>query len=158
MFERLIGSLRRRREARNSGTVLVELALTVPILLALVVGVADYGVLMGSSDNLTAATRAGAEIVKARQTETAAQLTAITPSIFPAGATVTVSAPFCTCVDNTSVTCPSAGATNPCAGKTDTRLLKYITVSATQSFSPLFNWASFLFPGTLNAAAIVRVE
>lgn len=156
MFERLIGSLRRRREARNSGAVLVELALTAPILLALLVGVADYGVLMGSSDNLTAATRAGAEVVKARQTETAAQLTIL--GIFPAGATPAVSAPFCTCVDNTSVTCPSAGATNPCAGKTDTRILKYIRVSATQSFSPLFNWASFLFPGTLNAAATIRVE
>lgn len=157
MFERLIGSLRRRREARDSGAVLVELAITAPVVLILLFGVADYGVWMSSADSLMAATRAGAEVVKANQNETASQLTNL--GIFPASATPAVSAPFCTCVDNTSVTCPGPGSTNPCAAKTDARVLKYLSVSATESFSPLFSWASLVSPpGSISATAVVRLQ
>jgi Flp pilus assembly protein TadG len=156
MIEKLVGSWHRHRYAGNSGAATVELAITAPLLISLLLGVADYGILMNRADTLIGATRAGAEVVKAKQTTTGPELTAL--GIFPSGATPTVSAPFCTCVDNTSVGCPAAGGANPCAAKADTRVLKYITVSSTQPFGPLFAWAAFAFPATLNASAVVRLQ
>jgi Flp pilus assembly protein TadG len=156
MLEQLLRLLRRWQHATSSGTATIELAITAPLLITLLLGVADYGILMNSADLLVGATRAGAEVVKANQNVTAAQLTAL--NIFPSGATPTISAPFCTCVDNTSVTCPGAGAANPCAAKADTRVLKYLGVSATQSFTPLFAWASFAFPSSLGANTFVRLQ
>jgi len=156
MIKKLAGFWRRHRHARNSGAATVELAITAPLLISLLLGVADYGILMNSADTLIGATRAGAEVVKAKQTTTGPQLTAL--GIFPSGAIPTVSAPFCTCVDNTSVGCPGAGAANPCAAKADTRILKYITVSSTQPFNPLFAWVSFTFPNPLAASTVVRVQ
>ena len=151
-----------RRDAHDSGAAAVELAIAAPVLILLVLGIADYGDLMNSAAALIAGTRAGAEVVKANQNVTGAQLTAL--NIFPSGATPTVSAPFCTCVDNTSVTCPGPGAANPCGAKTDTRVLKYLTVSSTQNFTPLFsvtnflNFGSFSFPTSLNASTAVRLQ
>ena len=138
----------------------VELAIVAPLLVVLVLGVMDYGILMNSSAALLAGTRSGAEVAKAKQNVTAAQLTAL--NIFPSGATPTISAPFCTCVDNTTPsplpTCPVPGAQNPCAAKTDPRVLKYVTVSATNGFSPLLGWPSFTFPSSLNTSASARLQ
>jgi Flp pilus assembly protein TadG len=156
MIETLIGFWRRLRHAGNSGAATVELAITAPLLITLLLGVADYGILMNRADTLIGATRAGAEVVKANQAATGPQLTAL--GIFPANATPTVSQPFCTCVDNTAVGCPIAGAANPCAAKADTRVLKYVTVSSTQPFSPLFAWPAFAFPSPLNASTVVRLQ
>lgn len=158
MIEKLIGSLRQRWTERNSGAVAVELAITAPLLIALLLGAIDYGMLMNSEASLVSATRAGGEIAKSTPTVTGSQLTTL--GIFPSGATPTVSAPFCTCFDNTTVTCPSSGtaAANPCAAKTDTRVLRYVTVSGASSFSPLFAWTSFAFPSSLTASAVVRTQ
>jgi Flp pilus assembly protein TadG len=156
MIRKLIGSLRRRGEARNAGAAAVELAITAPILVALMLGVADYGQLVNSAASVVGATRAGAEVAKANPNVTAAQLTAL--NLFPSGVTPTVSPPFCTCVDNTSVSCPGPGAANPCGANADTRVLKYLTVSATRPFSPLVAWSSFTFPSSLNASTAVRLE
>ena len=162
MICKFAGLLRCSREARDSGAAAAELAITAPLLVFLVLGIADYGNLMSSAAALIAGTRAGAEVARANQNVTAAQLAAL--NIFPFGATPSVSVPFCTCVDNTSVTCPGTGAANPCSGKSDTRVLKYLTVSAIQNFSPLFSVRNFLnigslnFPTALNASATVRLQ
>jgi Flp pilus assembly protein TadG len=156
MIENLIVGLRRCWSGRNEGAALVEFAITLPLLSVLVLGVADYGILMNNAASLVGATRAGAEVAKVNPSVTAAQLTAL--GIFPSGATPSVSAPFCTCFDNTTVSCPAPGGSDPnlCAANSDTRVLRYVTVSATQSFSPLFSWTSSTFP--LNATAVVRTQ
>jgi len=158
MIENLIVGLRRCWSGPNEGAAAVEFAITMPLLIVFVLGVADYGILMNNAASLVGATRAGGEIAKVNPSVTAAQLTAL--GIFPSAATPSVSATFCTCFDNTTVTCPApdgAGA-NPCAAKSDTRVLRYVTVSATQSFSPLLSWTSFTFPGSLNATTVVRTQ
>ena len=154
MIEKLIEGLRRCWSGRNGGAAAVEAAITAPLLIVLVLGVADYGILMNTAASLVGATRAGGEVAKVNPSVTAAQLTAL--GVFPSGATPSVSAPFCTCFDNTTVTCPAlgGGAANPCTAKSDTRVLRYVTVSATQSFSPLLSWTSFTFPGSLNATTV----
>jgi Flp pilus assembly protein TadG len=158
MIEKLIEGLRRCWSGRNGGAAAVEFAITAPLLIVLLLGVADYGILMNTAASLVGATRAGGEIAKVNPTVTAAQRTAL--GIFPSGATPNVSAPSCTCFDNTTVTCPAPGGAgaNPCAAKSDTRVLRYVTVSANQNFSPLFSWTSFTFPGSLSASTVVRTQ
>jgi Flp pilus assembly protein TadG len=158
MIKSLIAGLRRSWGGRNEGASAVEFAITLPLLIVFVLGVADYGILMNNAASLIGATRAGGEVAKENPSVTAAQLTAL--GIFPSGATPSVSASSCSCFDNTTVSCPTPGgaSANPCAAKSDTRVLRYVTVSATQSFSPLFSWTSFTFPGSLSAATAVRTQ
>jgi Flp pilus assembly protein TadG len=170
MIDMLIGVLRRQRSRREEGAVLVELAIVAPVLISLVLGVTDYGILMGNTSSLEAAVRAGAEYAKANwNNPSITNAKTITEedicgyySLTLSGSTCSPLTPTvassCTCVDNTSVTCPSSTGTNPCAAKTDTRVLKYVTVSATRSLSQLFAWASFAFPTSLTASAVVRTQ
>ena len=77
-------------------------------------GIADYGLLMGTTASLEGAARAGAEVAKANPSVTAAQLTAL--NLFPTGITPTVTS-VCTCVDNTwpaGAACPPDAARTPC--------------------------------------------
>ena len=86
------------------GAAAVEFAITAPLLVVLVLGIADYGFLMGTTASLEGAARAGAEVAKANPSVTAAQLTAL--NLFPTGVTPTVTS-VCTCADNTWPTEPS---------------------------------------------------
>jgi Flp pilus assembly protein TadG len=158
MIKSLIAGLRRSWGGRNEGASAVEFAITLPLLIVFVLGVADYGILMNNAASLIGATRAGGEVAKENPSVTAAQLTAL--GIFPSGATPSVSASSCSCFDNTTVSCPTPGGAgaNPCAAKSDTRVLRYVTVSATQSFSPVVSWTSFTFPASLNATTVVRTQ
>ena len=158
MIETLLVSLRRHWSDRNSGAAMVEFAITAPLILVLLLGAVDYSVLSNAGASLVAAARAGAEVAKVNPNVTASQLTAL--GIFPSEATPGVSAALCTCFDNTPVTCPAPGAAtaNPCAAKSDTRVLRYATVSGNQSFSPLVSWVSFTFPSSLTATAVVRTQ
>jgi hypothetical protein len=143
-----------RAVSNLDGAAAVEFAITAPILVVLVLGVADYGVLMGDAASLESAARAGAEVAKANPSVTPATLTSL--GLFPGAVTPTVTN-ICTCVDNTWPSgqgCPPEPVANPCAGKTnpfiagnltDERVFEYIQVSVTQSFSPLF--AVVNFPG-----------
>jgi Flp pilus assembly protein TadG len=160
-MENLIASSRRRRAAPNAGAAAVELAFTAPLLVALALGIADYGALMNSAASLVSATRAGAEVVMANRNATASDLTAL----FPSGATPAISGPICACSDNTSTACPPTGsvtcptpgsATNPCALSTgpDTRVHNYLQVSATQTVSPILSITNLLYFGSFGSQAL----
>ena len=155
---------RRRRGLGVEGAAAVELAITAPLLALLVLGIADYGALMGNSAALEGAARAGAEVAKANRSVTATQLTAL--SIFPTGATPTVVS-VCTCADNTwpngavcppTSTNPCTTVTNPYTNLTDTRVLQYVKVTGTQTYSPLFSYSSFAFPSSLTAQTTTRTQ
>jgi Flp pilus assembly protein TadG len=155
------------------GAAAVELAITAPMLILLVLGVAEYGVLMGNAASLESAARAGVEVAKVNPSVTAASLTSL--GLFPSGATPTVTS-VCTCVDNTwpgGATCPPGPFATPCAGKTnpftsatDPRVFEYVRVTATQSFSPMVSNAScgpgdffcFGFPPSLTGEAFARTQ
>src|ERR1700730_7252796 len=70
-----------RRRGRGSlgvdGAAAVELAIAAPVLILLVLGVADYGVLMGDTASLESAARAGAEVAKGHPNFTTADLTSL---------------------------------------------------------------------------------
>jgi hypothetical protein len=163
MIDKLIALSRRRRNIWEQGAAAVEFAMTAPLLVALVLGVGDYGALMNGAASLVSASRAGAEVVKAKPSETSSQLNAFNPSLSPTGATFAVSGPSCTCVDGTTPsplpTCPGSGSGNPCSG----RVLKYMQISATQTVAPLFAITNFLYFGsfgsqTLTATTYIRIQ
>lgn len=141
----------RPRGIGEAGGALVEFALAAPILAILVAATADYAALMNGTVNLRAATRGAAEYAKANPT--ASGSTVVAYGNFPAGVTPTVST-FCTCTDNTSVTCPAAGAADPCGG----RVIMYVEVSATQTFTPWLPYADFAFPSSLSASTSLRFQ
>ena len=170
MIKKLVALLHRRRDGWDKGTLTLEFAFAAPILTVAVLGAADIGVLMNTAASLRGATRAGAEYAKANwnnpsvtdpATTTERQvcgflgLTLSGSSCSPVTPSVQTS---CTCDDNSSVTpCPPTG-TNPCAANTNPGVLIYVTVQASQSFSPILSWASFAFPSLLTETTRVRTQ
>jgi len=147
------------------GAAAVEFAITAPILVVLVLGIADYGLLMGDSAALEGATRAGAEVGKANPSVTGAQLQAL--NLFPSGITPSVTS-VCTCVDNTAITCPTATTpanpcattpvTNPYTNLPDSRVLKYVNVTAAQTVNPIVSYATFTSATSLNVNTTIRTQ
>jgi Flp pilus assembly protein TadG len=148
----------------SQGAAAVEFAITAPMLVVLVMGIADYGLLVADSAGLEGATRAGAEVGKANPSVTAAQLTAF----FPSGITPTVTS-VCTCVDNTwpGAACPPGPLATPCAGKTnpfitgapvDPRVFEYVQVAATQSVSPIVSYGTFTSAKSVSVNTTIRTQ
>jgi Flp pilus assembly protein TadG len=167
-----------QRDGRGSlgveGAAAVELALTVSVLAILVLGVSDYGALMGSLASLEGATRTGAEYAKVNATDTTGietqvcghlGLTLNSGSCSPVTPTAS---PICTCVDNTwpnGAVCPPpltgvnpCNVTNPYTNLTDTRVLQYVQVGATRTYSLLVPYASFAPVTSLNAQTTTRAQ
>jgi Flp pilus assembly protein TadG len=167
MIKELLQPLCQRPASWNSGASAVEFAIAAPLVIVLLLGAVDYGILTNTLAALFGGTRSGAEVAHANPSVTAAQLTAL--NVFPTNASGSVSS-VCSCTDNTTVACPGAGAANPCSANADPRVIKYIDVSATQNFTPLFAIAnllldpagdkiSFGFPANpLSAATYVRIQ
>jgi len=148
----------------SQGAAAVEFAITAPMLVVLVLGIADYGLLVADSSVLEGATRAGAEVGKAKPSVTAAQLTAL--NLFPAGIAPTVTS-VCRCADNTwpggacppgPLATPCAGITNPFTASTDPRVFEYVKVAATQSVSPIVSYGTFTSPQSLNVQTTIRTQ
>jgi len=170
MLSKMIALLHRRGSDSEKGTAAIEFALATPILVVLVLGTADFGMLMNTSASLRGAARAGAEYAKANWNNPSVTnpttgteqkvcgflgLTLSSGTCSPVTPGVTNS---CTCDDNTSVTpCPPTG-TNPCAAQTNPGVLEYVTVTAQQNFSPILSWASFVFPAQVQASTKVRTQ
>ncbi len=155
--------------------MLVEFAILVTLLLMLAVGAIDYGSMATQQAMLEGATRAGAEYARANYSTDENS----TPAWKNTQNTVTGFAAFstalntfscgtagdscvemvCTCTDNTTVTCPSAQQpANPCAAKSDPTLVEYVSVTATQTFTPVVPWGSLFFPASLSAGTLTRIQ
>jgi len=152
-----------RRTCRSflgvEGAVLVEFALAAPILVTLVLGIADFGMLAANTAALEGVTRVGAEYarnvckgdmssscisgIKSAMTSTGNFNPPIT---FPSDPSAS-----CECDDGSSITC---GTTCTGAGKVPNRVL--ITVTASQQFSPILPWPGI--PTSVTASTEMRVE
>ena len=153
------------------GAVAVEFAILAPILAILAVGIGDFGALMNGSEALAAATRIGAQYARDNPTCQAGIQVLNTPPVstacrdgirgamqnsmsfnpaltFPANFTLT-----CECDDGTAIACGN----NSCAtlGRPAPNRM-FITVSASQAFTPLITWPGM--PAVLNGGTELRLQ
>jgi hypothetical protein len=113
---------------------------------------------MARSTNLSAIVRGAAEyargqVVRGNALPTAANLN----TLLGVPTDVFTTSSFCTCADNTSVSCPGAGAANPCAAEPDTRVLTYVKVTGSQTYTPLIS-GTWSFPGLLQRQTVFRTQ
>jgi Flp pilus assembly protein TadG len=157
-----MGPPRRQRGGQDTGAVAIEFALLMAFLplTVLACGIVDYGEIMAQATNLSAIVRGAAEYARGQVVQgngnglpTASQIGALlnVPEV------VFTTSTFCTCADNSSVTCPAPGAVNPCLRKTDQRLLQYVAVSGSQTYTPLIP-GTWSFPGSVNARTVLRTQ
>jgi hypothetical protein len=164
MINMLRRSLRKRHGARDGGAVATEFALLMAFLPLpiLAFGIVDYGEIMGQAANLSAIVRGAAEyargqVVQGKAVPAAPDLETLLG--VPAAVFAPPPSSFCTCADNTSVSCPGAGDPNPCAGIPggDMRVLTYVAVSGSQAYTPLVS-ATWPFPPSVNARTVLRTQ
>ena len=154
------GSLRRVHGARDGGAVAIEFALLMAFfpLTVLAFGIVDYGEIMAQATNLTAIILGAGEYARGQVVNTNALPTASQiGSDLNVPASVFSTSSFCTCADNSSVSCPGADGPNPCATKPDKRVLTYLAVSGSQTYTPLVS-TTWPFPPSVNARTVLRTK
>ena len=153
--------MRRLNGPRDTGAVATEFALLMAFmpLPFLAFGIIDYGEVMAQATNLTATVRGAAEYARGQvvayngdlnKLPTAADL----QNLLGVSAAVFTTSSFCTCADNTPTICQPNSCTSK---KPDTRVLTYIAVSGSQTFTPLIS-ATWSFPATVNARTVLRTQ
>lgn len=140
-----------RLRGDRSGNALVELALVAPFLVAITLGVIDFGRGTQASMSLRSAARVGAEYVS--RTGDPAGATAIVANAANLKAETLSVTPvmFCECANGVSATC----GTN-CPDGTGAR--RFISITASQPFSTLVPYPMVSRPMTLTGRAILRVQ
>ena len=139
LVRRLVGS--------RSGAAAVEFALIVPVVLAALTGIANYGLAMYNKMELVNAARAGAQLAILDRTDTSAIKDAVVAStnIGIATGDVTTDESYL-CADGT----PVSTSSDTCADNDP--LQYYMTVSASQTYT-------FLLLGTtINLSGSVKVR
>jgi hypothetical protein len=123
-------------------------------LMFLVFGIVDYGEVVAQATNLTAIVRGAAEYARGQVVNggvkalpTAADL----QKLLGVPASVFSTSSFCTCADNKPVTCQP----NSCAP--DKRVLIYVAVSGSQTYTPLLS-VTWPFPPSVNARTVLRTQ
>lgn len=158
----LKGLRRSRCDSRDAGAVAIEFALLMAFLPLpfLAFGIVDFGEFMAQSTNLSAIIRGAGEYARGQVVQggvSALPTAASLNTLLGVPAEVFSTAPFCTCSDNTPVPCPGTGAANPCAAKADTRLLTYVAVRGTQTYTPIIS-GTWSFPGSVQARTVFRTQ
>jgi Flp pilus assembly protein TadG len=160
----LRGSRRRHHDGREAGAIATEFALLMAFLPlpVLAFGIVDYGEIMAQATNLSAIIRGAAEyargqVVQGNPLPTAANLN----TLLGVPAEVFTTSSFCTCADGSTPPplpiCPGPGDNNPCAANTDMRVLKYVAVSGSQTYTPLIS-GTWSFPGSVQARTVLRTQ
>jgi Flp pilus assembly protein TadG len=144
--------------------VAIEFALLMAFmpLMVLAFGIVDYGEIMAQKTNLAAVIRGAAEYARGQVVQGKALPAALDlQSLLGVPAAVFTPSSFCTCADNTSVTCPGVGDANPCAAPPpangDSRVLKYVAVSGAQTYTPIIS-GTWSFPGSVQARTVLRTQ
>ncbi len=120
----------------------------------------DYGEIMGQATKFSAIIRGAADYARGQVVQGNALPTANDLQTFlgvPAEVFTPPPSSFCTCADNTRVNCPSPGDNNPCAANTDTRVLKYVAVSWSQTYIPSIS-GTWSFSGSVRRQTVFRTQ
>ena len=144
--------LRRKGALDTSGSAAVEFAMVLPVLMALVAGAINYGLMGLQMSTLISAARGGADYAKHNPTDSS--LTTNTTTV--SGVTSTTASLTCRCLDGNAATqadCTLGNADpNPCPGS---RPIFSVQVGTTQN--TLFSLGAFNFT-SLSATATIRFE
>ena len=149
----MTGRATRRRRTDRRGSALVELALVLPMLLTLLIGMLEFGLLGLRHLTLTGAVRAGVDY--AFQHDDAAGTTRAVRAAAGNNAVSVTTARFCECSGASAV----CGGT--CAGGTAQQV--FVTVTAQEAYAPIFLGnemiGSLLGPSsTVSARATFRIQ
>lgn len=145
----------RSRLGERSGVAAVEFAIVAPVLVTLLGAAVDLGTAIERTIHLENAARAGAQwITKAPTDLTGAQAAA--QALLTTGGTATT-AESCQCPPTGAAT---GGSVVSCTSTCATGLIRYVTVTATRPFTPIFP-TSTLIPfnalGASNASVVARL-
>jgi hypothetical protein len=134
--------------------VAAEFALLAPTIILIAAGIADFGMLTSNSAGLTATTRIGAEYARLHPTDTEGiQNSMLSSMSFTSALSFPTSfLQSCECDDGTLIVCTQSCAA---AGRPGPNRI-FITISASQSFTPLVPWPGI--PTTLTATTKIRFQ
>jgi Flp pilus assembly protein TadG len=180
VFKKRVGLSSRLHRVGNTGSAAVEFAITAPFMVVLVLGIADYGLLMNDSASLEGATRAVAEYARNSPYCVGAGLTdsncvaginnlvstlktnnsSLSSATFTPSATISTPGNYCTCTngyDGGTGNC-STITTAVCTAQVaaDPRVIQYIRISATQSINPVVSYGTYTSAKSLNAQTSIR--
>lgn len=144
MFARLYGC--------RAGVGAVEFALMLPILVLLMVAVADFGLAVNEKMRLTTAARAGAQAAYKASGDTAGVVVAVQQASGLDAAAITIaSQKSCGCMSGAAVACDGT-----CADGNGVRT--YVAVSVSESWAPVIVSSVMDAPITMTGTAILRVK
>ena len=154
----------RTKAAREAGAVAIEFALLMAFLPlpVLAFGIVDYGEYMAQATNLAAVVRGAAEYARGQVVAAHGNVNAL-PSAAKLGTVLGVPAEvfttwtFCTCADNTPLPCPAAGDTKPVCSQADGRVLIYVAVSGSQTYTPIIP-GTWSFPASVKTRTVLRTQ
>lgn len=144
----------------DSGQGLIELALTLPLLILILLGAAEFARFAWASIETTNAARAGAQYgaqTNITASDTAGmQTAALNDGVNLTGLTATPTN-WCACstAPSTTITCSTALTTGGCISPA--LVLEYVQVSTSSTIKPLFHWAGLPTTFTATGSAIMEV-
>src|SRR5262249_40599347 len=150
----------RTKAAREAGAGAVEVSLFMAFLPLTIFacGIVDYGLLIVQKTKPGAGVpRAGPKVPSQDASPSAPPGVIRRPppadlsALLGVPAEMFTTSAFCTCADNIPVACPAANGAKPCAD----RVLVYVAVSASQTYTPLVP-GTWSFPESVNARMVLR--
>ena len=155
------------RRTRERGVSTVEMALMLPFLLLLLIGVVDFAQLFRLAIEVSSAARAGAQYGyqnSATQTDTAGMIAAAEDEAADVTTWGANAASYgCMCSDGTEqsqVSSSTSGSTSQCATPPNSctskgaQLVNYVQVQTQATYAPLFPWPGVPSSITLNGNAV----
>jgi len=143
--------------ACDNGNALIEVALIMPMFVALLVGAADFARLSYAAIEVSNAARAGVQYgAQNRITalDIAGMKTAATNDGSDVASMQATASNSCVCTSGTSITCANAATT--CISPA--RTLQYVQVNTTAVVAPLFHYPGIPATFNLQGLATMRVE
>jgi Flp pilus assembly protein TadG len=143
---------------KDAGQALVELALTLPLLVLLLIGAAELGRLAYYSVEVSNAARAGVAY-GAQNHVTASNFAGMRTAAQNDAGNITLATTTATnsCACSSAYSATSACTTTfSCSGTN--RIIEYVQVNTTATVSPIFHYPGVSKTYTLNGRAVMRVE
>jgi Flp pilus assembly protein TadG len=144
--------------SKDAGQSLIELALTLPLLVLLLIGAAELGRLAYYAIEVSNAARAGVAY-GAQNHVTASNFTGMQTAAINDARNITLTT---TTATNSCACSPSYSATSACSTTFScsgtNRIIEYVQVNTTATVSPIFHYPGVSKTYTLNGGAIMRVE